>query len=439
MARTLLLVVALTLLAGRTEAAAKRPLPDYGGPQKDTSPGQVLLWVPRVALYPVWLVNEYAIRRPMGALVTVAERDQWPVQVIDFFTFGDRDQVMLFPSALFDFGLKPSVGLNLSWKYFLAEPNTLHAHFGTWGPDWISAKLADDYALNRNAAATFDAAFHRRKDIPFYGLGPRSGSDVIARYQTNELEVAGGYQLNFWRSSSFASRTGLRALGFGAGTCCGEQSLRSAVASGEVPAPPGFDRGYAAAFQRLSFAIDSRRRQPENGTGFHVDAYGDATFAPAKNADDRRSWLGYGGSAGFAWDFWHARTVGLGVAADLVDPLQGSVPFTAQVSLGGERPMRGYLRDRLLDRSSLVGSLQYSWPIWAFLNGAVHTEIGNVFGARFEGFEARLMRLSGSIGVESSADPDSRFEVMVAAATDPLEHGFNVSSFRLLFGSHHGF
>ncbi|HXK17791.1 MAG TPA: hypothetical protein VNG33_08310, partial [Polyangiaceae bacterium] len=235
MARTLLLIVALTLLAGRTEAATKRPLPDYGGPPRDTSPGQVLLWVPRVALYPVWLVNEYAIRTPMGALVTVAERNNWPVQVIDFFTFGDRNQIMLYPSALFDFGLKPSVGLNLSWKYFLAEPNTLHAHFGTWGPDWIAAKLADDYALDRNAALGFDAAFHRRKDIPFYGLGPRSGSDIVARYQTNELEVAGSYQLKFWRSSTFASRTGLRALGFGAGTCCTEQSLRSAVASGEVP------------------------------------------------------------------------------------------------------------------------------------------------------------------------------------------------------------
>jgi len=101
--------------------------------------------------------------------------------------------------------------------------------------------------------------------------------------------------------------------------------------------------------------------------------------------------------------------------------------------------MRGYLRDRLIDRSSLVASLQYSWPVWAFLNGAVHAELGNVFGAHFQDFDARLARLSGSIGVESNADPDSRFELLVAAATDPLEHGFNVSSFRLVIGSHHGF
>ena len=59
------------------------------------------------------------------------------------------------------------------------------------------------------------------------------------------------------------------------------------------------------------------------------------------------------------------------------------------------------------------------------------------------GFDYRMVSAdSGSMGGSTSAgsaDPDSRFEIMVAAATDPLEHGFNVSSFRLLFGSHHGF
>src|SRR5262245_36323538 len=80
----------LTPSAARGEQ--KRLPQDYGAP-KDQSPDQTLLWGPRVLLFPLWLTSEYALRRPMGALITVAEREQWPEEILDFFTFGERRQL----------------------------------------------------------------------------------------------------------------------------------------------------------------------------------------------------------------------------------------------------------------------------------------------------------------------------------------------------------
>jgi hypothetical protein len=384
--------------------------------------------VPRVVLFPPWLVSEYVVRQPVGALTRAAERGQWPEQVIAFFTFGDRRQITLFPSLLFDFGLKPSVGFNFGWRYFLAEPNTLRVHFGFWGPDWVTTRVIDEYKLSDAQVVSFEGQFVRRKDLPFYGIGPQSPSSPRLRYQAMTSEFSIGYQNNFWRSSALSARVGMRTLSFG-----------TAVESGSIPAPPGLGDGYVAEFQGLSLAFDSRRPLPENGTGVRLEGHGEGVFAPARGSHERRAWVGYGGTAGVALDAGGGRIFGLGVSADLVDPLRGTVPFTDEASLGGNKPMRGYLQGRLIDRSSLVARAQYTWPVWFFLNGVVQADVGNVFGAHFDDFEAKLLRLSTAIGMRSNGSPDAGLEILIAGATDPFGSGFRYSSFRLVIGSHHGF
>jgi hypothetical protein len=104
----------------------KREKQDYGAPN-ETSAEEVLLWGPRVVLFPLWVISEFVIRRPIGAITKTAEKEQIPQEIVDFFTFGSRKQFTIFPSAFFDFGLLPSVGFNAKWKYFLTDPNTLLA------------------------------------------------------------------------------------------------------------------------------------------------------------------------------------------------------------------------------------------------------------------------------------------------------------------------
>ena len=434
----LLFLAVFMFWSARAHAVTKRERQEYGGPQAPQV-GPALLWVPRVVLFPPWLISEYVVRQPVGALTRAAERDQWPEQIVAFFTFGERRQITLFPSVLFDFGLKPSVGFNFAWKYFLAEPNTLRVHFGFWGPDWISTRVIDEYELSASQTLTFEGQFVRRKDLPFYGIGPESPSSPRLRYQAMTSELSVGYRKTLWRSSTLTARAGMRSLSFGTGSCCGEQSIDSAVAAGSIPAPPGLGEGYIAEFQGMSLAFDSRRPRPQNGTGIRLEAHGETVFAPARHSHEARAWVGYGGTAGVALDAGGGRVFGLGANAELVDPLLGTVPFTDQASLGGSQPMRGYLIGRLVDRSSLVARAQYTWPVWFFLNGVVQADVGNVFGPRFEGFAAELLRLSTAIGIRSNGSPDSGLEILIAGATDPFGSGFRYSSFRLVIGSHHGF
>jgi hypothetical protein len=126
-------------------------------------------------------------------LVRSAEKSQWPAAVAQFFTFGERQQLTIFPSALFDFGLKPSVGFNLKWKYFLTDPNTLSVHAGTWGPDWVAVRARDQYDLSSTQALSFEGALVHRKDLPFYGIGPSSPQTPRYRYQLLTSDLALGY------------------------------------------------------------------------------------------------------------------------------------------------------------------------------------------------------------------------------------------------------
>lgn len=437
MKSTRLLFFALLLWSSLGFAAKKREPQDYGGPPPPKV-GPTLLWAPRVALFPLWLVSEYVLRQPTGALVRVAEKNQWPEEVISFFTFGERRNVTLFPSALFDFGLKPSVGFNFGWKYFLAEPNTLNVHFGTWGPDWVALSANDRYELSAKQTIGVSGSFVRRRDLPFFGMGPRSPSDPRYRYQAMKSELSLDYENDFWRASSFVARTGMRTLSFGDRGCCAEPSLSGAVDRGDVPAPPGYRDGYIAEFQSLAVALDSRRPEPHDGTGVRIEAQGTAVFAP-KGQFERRAWVAYGGGAGVALDLWKRRIVSFGVRADFTDPLIGTIPFPDQVSLGGFQPMRGFLPGRLVDRSAAVATLQYTWPVWVYLNGIVQVDVGNVFGAHLDGLKPDLFRMSTAVGVRSNGSPESGLEVTIAGGTDPFEQGFRYSSLRIVLGSHHGF
>ena len=124
-----------------------------------------------------------------------------------------------------------------------------------------------------------------------------------------------------------------------------------------------------------------------------------------------------------------------------VDPItQGAtIPFTEQVVLGGSGPMRGYLYGRLVDRSAAIATLKYRWPIWVFLDGAIHGALGNVFGPQLQDFDAKLLRVSAAVGVESVGAADHTFEILAGFGTETIEHGANVNSIRLLFGTNRGF
>lgn len=441
--RRLVSAAALLLLASITGDALaddKRPAQDYGRPKEGTTAGDVLAWPARVVLFPLFLINEFILRRPLGFLVTTVEKHRVIETVQDFFTFGPRNEVTIYPSALFDFGLLPSVGFNLSWAHFLAEDNGFKVHFGTWGFGWINAKLSDTYDFSKNEHLTLNAELIRRRDNPYFGTGTFSDTSDWTRFGAQTLNVAPTYQRDLWRESTFTTTAGVRGLDFFEGTCCGEPALETAIARSQLPIPNGYQRSYLGGYQRVAVALDSRRPRPAPGSGLRVEAHEETMFdLAAHQGEQHRSWIKWGGSIGGALDLnGYQRVLGLTVRTEFADPIQGEVPFTDLASLGGDDVMPGFIRNRMIDRSSAAATLQYTWPVWVFLDGVLTASMGNVWGEHLNNFKIQDSRLAAGVGVRSNGDRDSGFELLVGAGTDPLSEGLGITSFRFLLGSHHG-
>ncbi len=131
------------------------------------------------------------------------------------------------------------------------------------------------------------------------------------------------------------------------------------------------------------------------------------------------------------------RVLSLAAITLFVDPIRGDVeiPFTELVSLGGLAPMRAYLAGRMIDRSAFVASLDYRWPVWNELDGTIKLEFGNVFDAHLEGFTVRLLRFSGSIGLQTSGVTDNPLQLLFGLGSETFEQGGKIDSVRVFVGT----
>jgi hypothetical protein len=182
--------------------------------------------------------------------------------------------------------------------------------------------------------------------------------------------------------------------------------------------------------------LDSRRPFPYPGSGFRLEASAEESngFGPIPAG----AWIRYEGGAGVFLDLdGHRRVVSLSGVAIFADPLGDlPVPFTELTTLGGDRaPMPGFLPGRMIDRSAGVATLRYTWPIAAWVSGSTQAAIGNVFGPHLEGIEARLLRFSAALGLQTDGSPDSSFQFLFGIGTETFAQGGKVDSFRLAFGT----
>jgi hypothetical protein len=414
-------------------------VPDYDARgDEPTTAGDVMLWVPRVIVSPLYFVSEYVIRRPLAWLITTAEQKNWPSAISNLFTFGPDKKAGVVPTFFLDLGFRASVGVYAFWDDLLGKGNHLRMHVSTYGPDWLQGAVADKIPIGKDAF--FDMRFEgtHRPDFVFHGLGPRTLQSDRTRYGIDKLQVRPVFETTWWKSSRITVSGGVRYVDFRDDACCGNPSLASKIADGTATSPPGFQNGYTAAFQRAELTVDTRDPRPASQTGLRLE------LEVEQGSNVRRSdenWIRYGGSLGGILDVKDNRTLRLSVTTLFVDPISegATIPFSEQVVLGGDGPMRGYLYGRLIDRSAAVAALKYRWPIWVFLDGSIQGSLGNVFGPQLRDFDAKLLRVSATIGVETVGSADNAFEVLAGFGTETIEHGANVNSVRLLFGTHRGF
>jgi hypothetical protein len=434
----------------------ERELPDYDGRPEATTAGDVLLWVPRVVLFPLYVVSEYVLRLPIGWLVTSAEREKWPALFIDFFTFNNR-QGGVVPTFLIDLGLRPSVGVYAFWNDFIAEQNDLRLR-ATWGGSGFwQLRIADRLTIGEGQL-TLAAAYDTRPDNVFYGIG-RYQQDERSRYGSSISRLDLSYRQPFFRSSYVRGIGELRQVELnGDPSCCrNDPTVNELVSQGAFDSPPGMDQLYDVAGLTAELVLDSRyQRLPEDlelasdhvtppGSGFRLGFRGrvisllDQTLASSEPLAD--AWTNYGASLGGYLDLnGMQRNVSVTAIVDFVDPIGGGdVPLLDLVSLGGERPLRGFLANRFVDRSGAVLRFEYRWPIAVWLDGSLLYEMGNVFGEHLEGFDVAEFRSSYGFGMAAVGPSDHPFQALVAFGTEPYDSGGRIDSFRFVFGTTAGF
>lgn len=446
-ARRALAVLALTLATAIAAPApparadpVKRALPNYDGrPAPAPTAGDVLLWVPRVVLSPAYLVSEYLLRRPLGWLLTEAERADVPKLLISFFTFGGTDAGII-PTFLFDFGLgagaRSSGGFYFFWDDALAVGHDVRFRFATGGEDWWKLDFTSRYALAARSRLRLSFNYERRKDHIFAGIGRAFDDDHLGRYGMDRVAGALGWSLDLGERGALDVSVEAAHFGYFRGSCCDTPALQTRIEQGYYAAPPGLHQEHGVIGPQVRLAVDTRATRPGDESGVRVELWGNLY---AGLGDDDASWLRYGASVGGYLDVYNNRTLGLRLHTEFDSTLSGTIPFSELVTLGGSDPLRGFASRRLLDDSAVALTLDYRWPIWVFLDGNLFVEVGSVSGPHLEGFDTDALRLSFGMGMRPTSREDHPFELLVAAGTEPFGDGAHITSFRVVFGTTSGF
>jgi hypothetical protein len=426
-----------TTLGAVAHAEPKREVPDYDGRgNQDADADSWALWIPRILLSPLYVANEYVLRRPIGAVVRHAERERWADSVVQLFTFGEGGKSLIVPTALFDFGLLPSVGFYYQGDDLFAHGNSIRLHAATWGEPWINATAADRYLINKTDRVQVRFELKRSEDNLFFGIGPDVTRTTQSRYGLERVEGGVSYRGQLARELRLDAESGVHRISFVDGECCNDPSLDSRIAHRQLMPPPGYREPYTTAYSQFGLTLDSRLPRPDPGGGVYLHVDGRPSF----DLDQSRSWIQYGGVLGGAVDLTgHRRTLRLQLAVELLDSMTGTtIPFTEYPSLGGEL-MPGFVAGWMTDRSTAAAQLAYSWPVWLGLDAQARFTIGNAFGEHLDGLAANKLRMSGDVGFMSSSAQDQGFEVLFGLGSETFEQGAKVTTVRVAVGSRRGF
>ena len=435
----LAVVLALYTLVGPVRAIAeeaetpKRAVPDYDGREEPSNQDADLAAAPfRVLLSPLLIINE-AVRWSLGSVITAAERTEVPRKLYDFFLFAPGNKGGVVPVGFTAFGLSPSAGVYAFWDdAFGIQGHHVHTHIEAWPTDWFLGTFVDRLRYNDDKTALgLRAQASRRPDRVFYGFGPSSRQEDQSRYREDTFETNLSFETRTWRRSQLLIASGARATRISSSNYNDDPSVDESAAMSAFALPYGFGRSYAGPTGRVYASLDTRDSDDDSGVHLAAQADGGSDLT----RQQREGWLRYGAVATGIINVDH-RALEVSAATMFADPLTADpIPFTELVELGGKMWMPGFHPGRLVDRSAAITSARYSWPIAPYLSATLQTTVGNVFGPRLEGFDARLLRLSGAVGLRTTSNP--HVELVFGVGTDTFENGAGVDSLHLSFGVPH--
>jgi hypothetical protein len=383
---------------------------------------------------PAYVVTEYVIRRPIGALVSYLDRGG---HITRFFA--SSNPVGAFPTFLVDFGLRPSVGLYAFADPLVHRANRFRISAAYGGPDWFTIGAKDRILLEPDGGASLvlRGGLAHRPDFPFYGIGPDARQQDETFYTAERLEVVGSLSiqrrhasyeaaLHVWRDQRSGSRFG-----------------RSTDRVFDTSAIADFEGGTLYE-QSLVLAFDSRPYGEQfvlsAGSGVRLDVRGGLAFGLDETSAER--YVRYGAELSLFWDVTRTRRViGMNLQLDEVDGLGGApVPLSYMLVMGGRESMPGFFFGRFVGESTACATLDYRWPVASFIDAELFAGVGNAFGRRFDGLSPEAMVGDAGIAIRTNTSRDLSFDVLFAVGTRSFARGpLAVDTVRFTLGTNRGF
>jgi hypothetical protein len=432
----------------------ERETPDYDArSESPPSVGDIALWVPRIALFPVHLVLEYGLRWPVGQTTSLLERrglvepgltrlydPSGPQLGVAPILKIKSERASIFGASLFYRGaFEDTVDLGLDVAGFPGRNFLVRSHLRRRFPP-------EQLALSLHVATQY------RDDHGFWGLGPDVRPEVAHRYSRYDTSA----HLRFEAGPRDRGTGGHLDIGFSdhvlrcsphlSTDLCGRDGIDGTSDDRydlETPDLAPFMEDYTLARLRTRLYWDTRS-DPNRGDGLRLELMGGWSHSIGPNSP-RLNFLSYGAEAGGFWNIFGLRdhTLGLRLRTELVHPLgRGLVPIPELPVLGGDETMRGFSDDQFRGLSTVMATLDYRYPVWSFLNGVVFLEVGNAFGRHFRGFEPGRLRGTAGIGVQSFGllTDYTSFNFNVAIGTTPLgSDDFGVETIEVNGGTNWGF
>ena len=215
--------------------------------------GSWALWIPRVVLSPFYAVNEYVMRRPIGAFVTHAEREHWADTVERRVHVRPAGQQRHLPDRAVR--LRPAAERRrLLRRRRLSSRRTTRcgstsrpgARRGSTRPPPIATRSTRHDvvagALRLQALRGQPVLRHRPRRAPQHDRRATASSASRA---------ASSYRHAIASESQLTRRGGVHRISFVDGDCCSNPvGRRSASPPACIALPPGYGETYTTAFAR---------------------------------------------------------------------------------------------------------------------------------------------------------------------------------------------
>ena len=414
---------------------------NISGRKRKTRAEDILIWIPRAPLYPVYLTLNYLVRWPLVTGLTQLEKHHVFERTEDFFTFSDG-KAALYPLAFYDAGRGFWGGAGFYYNDLGIDGHRLSATAGYGTNRWVYGTIKDTWTLFEDDRGTFFYSMSYLRDPTFAltGIGPDTSIDDEVFFSERKLELRANLAIDLENFNRFDLDFRLREARLGGGRQLSIESSDSPLSTEDYT---GFDQAFILGSLELGLTLDSRTspdpRYP--GSGVKLETRGSYHYGPGTTL---LSFFRYSLAPRAIWDITGAgHTLSAGIYAEALSRVGGeALPPNELIALGGNEHLRGFIKGRFRGDSTLVYDLLYKWPLLNVADAFVFAETGNVFDEFYKDFSHEKMALSWGTGLKTSFSPDIAFSLAIGFGSnqfDQMGDGFQLDNTRFFAGASHAY